>query len=277
MPTKTAARSARPRYAPHPMLSRERGMDAQLEKATGRSLKSWIALARKQGLPKQKDCAAWLAKEHALKPMQAAWIASYAFSSDDPADYDDPEKLVDELFSGPRAAVRPIHEKVVDAVLALGEDVVVTSCKTMVPFYRKHVFAETRPVEGGVELSLALGDVPVAGRLEASRKMAPGDRIAHRVLLRSSKDVDAEVRGWLAKAYELGAGKIARAASVETPPDVAKAIRASKPAAATWAACTPAMQRDFVVWITSAKQAETRTRRIGQAVEKLAAGKKKMY
>lgn len=276
MPSKTAAKSVKPRYQPHPMLSKERGMDAQLEKATGKPLRTWIALSRKKGLPKQKDCAAWLVEEHGLKPTQAAWIASYAFSSDDPTDYEDPQKLVDDLFEG-KAAARAVHEKVVDAAIALGDDVVVTSCKTMVPFYRKHVFAETRPVEGGVELSLALGDVPVAGRLEASRKRAPGDRIAHRVVLRTEKDVDPEVRGWLARAYELGAGKIARAASAETPPDLAKALKASKPAAATWATCTPAMQRDFIVWITSAKQEETRARRVGQAVDKLASGKKRMY
>jgi uncharacterized protein YdeI (YjbR/CyaY-like superfamily) len=40
---------------------------------------------------------------------------------------------------------------------------------------------------------------------------------------------------------------------------------------------TPAMRRDMVQWVTSAKQDETRARRLGTSIERLAAGKKRIY
>jgi hypothetical protein len=272
------------------MLSKERGMAAQLERATGKSLAQWIAVGKSVATsiaktaaaagapPKEKACAERLHAEHGLGKMAAMWVAHYACTDDDPADYADPSRLVDALYSGPKAALRPLHEAVVGEVLALGDDVTVTACKTMVPAYRKHVFAELRPGDGGVDVQLALGEVPAKGRLRPAQGRAPGDRMTHSVLVRSERDVDAELRGLLAKAYEHGAKPMSRGRTdLETPPDVAKALRASKPAAATWAACTPAMRRDFVQWIVSAKQEETRTRRIAQAVAKLAEGKKRMY
>ena len=105
----------------------------------------------------------------------------------------------------------------------------------------------------------------------------PGDRLTHEVLLASEKDVDAEFKGWVAAAYANGAGKMKRAGSAKTPADLVKALKASAKSGATWDASTDAMRREWINWIESAKQDETRARRIGQTVEKLAAGKKKMY
>ena len=59
----------------------------------------------------------------------------------------------------------------------------------------------------------------------------------------------------------------------DVPADLAKALKASKPAAATFKALSPFNQRDYVTWITDAKQDATRIRRIEQAVEWLAEGK----
>lgn len=59
----------------------------------------------------------------------------------------------------------------------------------------------------------------------------------------------------------------------EVPPDLAKALKASKPAAATFKALSPFNQRDYVTWIIEAKQDATRARRIEQAVDWLAEGK----
>jgi hypothetical protein len=249
----------------------------KLRAATGRTFDEWVALARKKGPNTQRECRAWLQKEHGHKMREAWWIATTAVADDDEPNYASPESLVDALYAGPKAALRPVHEKVVDAALACGADVIATSCKTMVPLYRKHVFAELKPVNDSVEVGLSLGDVASTGRLAAVKGRDPGARLSHVVLLKSESDVDAEFKGWLAKAYELGAAKIARAETAKTPTDLAKALKASAKATATWQACTDAMRRDFVLWIESAKQAETRGRRIAQTLEKLASGKKKMY
>jgi hypothetical protein len=264
-----------PRYKPHPMFGAESKVRQKVEAETGKSWERWLAAARKHG-GSAKDLERWLRDDHGFGSMSAQWLAHEA-TTDDFADYADPEPLVDALYSGERAALRPVHEAVVDAMLALGEDVTVTACKTMVPVYRKHVFAEIRPVEDAVEVQLALGDVPAKGRLGRASSRMPGERMTHRVVVGSAKEVDRELRGWLASAYEHGAGKMTRSTEFEVPADFAKAVRASKKADATWASMTPAMQRDMVQWVTSAKQEDTRARRMATALEKLGSGKKRVY
>jgi hypothetical protein len=270
------AKTKSSRYQPHPMLARERQAMERIRKDTGRSYDDWVSFARAKGPSDVRALSRWLQEDHGHRRMDASWIANAARSSDE-ADYGDPEPMVDALYSGAHAALRPLHESVVDAFLSLGDDVVVTACKTMVPVYRKHVFAEMRPAEGGVDVQLALGEVAAKGRLARSSNRMPGDRMTHHVLVRAKKDVDAELRRWLAAAYEQGAGKMARSTEFEVPADFAKGLRASKTATSTWGSMTPAMRRDMVQWVTSAKQDDTRSRRLGTCLEKLAAGKKRVY
>jgi hypothetical protein len=59
------------------------------------------------------------------------------------------------------------------------------------------------------------------------------------------------------------------------PPDLRTALAAAAPRARKlWSEITPIARRDWIQWITSAKQAETRTRRIKNACSMLAAGKR---
>jgi uncharacterized protein YdeI (YjbR/CyaY-like superfamily) len=59
------------------------------------------------------------------------------------------------------------------------------------------------------------------------------------------------------------------------PTDLSKALAASPKAKIKWADLTPIARRDFVSWIDSAKQAETRKRRIERACSMLIAGKRR--
>lgn len=60
---------------------------------------------------------------------------------------------------------------------------------------------------------------------------------------------------------------------LDTPPELTKALRANPAAAATFEAFSPSHRREYVEWITEAKQAATRERRLAQAIEWLAEGK----
>ena len=62
----------------------------------------------------------------------------------------------------------------------------------------------------------------------------------------------------------------------KVPQDLRKALVASSAAKAQWAAITPVARRDFVQWVTTAKHAETRTRRIRMGCDMLAAGKRRV-
>ena len=59
------------------------------------------------------------------------------------------------------------------------------------------------------------------------------------------------------------------------PTDLGKALAATPKAKTQWSDLTPIARRDFVSWIDSAKQLETRRRRIEKACSMLAAGKRR--
>src|SRR5881227_85052 len=60
------------------------------------------------------------------------------------------------------------------------------------------------------------------------------------------------------------------------PADLRKALAAASKARALWSDITPIARRDWIHWITSAKQEETRARRIKNACSMLAAGKRRV-
>lgn len=59
------------------------------------------------------------------------------------------------------------------------------------------------------------------------------------------------------------------------PADLRKALAAAPAAHAVWKDITPVARRDWIQWITSAKRPETRARRIGNACDMLASGKRR--
>lgn len=61
----------------------------------------------------------------------------------------------------------------------------------------------------------------------------------------------------------------------QVPTDLAKALKVSAKVTGLWQSLTPVARRDWVSWVTSAKQPETRARRIAQTSSKLLAGKRR--
>src|SRR5437879_5384092 len=59
------------------------------------------------------------------------------------------------------------------------------------------------------------------------------------------------------------------------PTDLRKALASAPLAAAMWKDLTPIARRDFISWIESAKQPQTRSRRIERTPDMLAAGKRR--
>ena len=60
------------------------------------------------------------------------------------------------------------------------------------------------------------------------------------------------------------------------PADLRKALAAAPKARALWSDITPMARRDWIHWITSAKQLETRARRVVNACSMLDAGKRRV-
>jgi len=60
------------------------------------------------------------------------------------------------------------------------------------------------------------------------------------------------------------------------PMELRKALRVAPGAQASWADITPMARQNWILWITTAKHAETRTRRIENACDMLASGKRRV-
>lgn len=91
---------------------------------------------------------------------------------------------------------------------------------------------------------------------------------------------DSELRGIITAAMDridssepVRSTPIAPRAPLPVPPELRAAIDAHPQAASQWARFTPGKVRDYAEWIGEAKRAETRDRRIAQAVEWIAEGK----
>jgi hypothetical protein len=63
---------------------------------------------------------------------------------------------------------------------------------------------------------------------------------------------------------------------IRVPMDLRQALAAAPLAQALWADITPSARRDWILWISSAKQTETRGHRIEKACDMLAAGKRRV-
>ncbi len=65
-------------------------------------------------------------------------------------------------------------------------------------------------------------------------------------------------------------------AESRVPADLRRALAAAPKARALWTEITPVARRDWIQWITTAKQTETRARRVKNACQMLAGGKRRV-
>jgi hypothetical protein len=190
-------------YSLHPGYAMEESGLKILKERTGRTLEQWVQLVRKSGPPTQKERMAWLKDAHGITTNYALWIAKRVDGEGSADDYD-PDAMVEEMFAGKKAGLRPIYDAMLALAFKLGRDVRVSPCKTIVPFYRKHVFAQVKPSTATrVDVGFALRDLQPTGKLISTGGFDKGDRISHRIPVATVKEIDTEVKKWLKHAYEI--------------------------------------------------------------------------
>jgi len=179
--------------------SPEEGMASQiqnLETKTGRSIQEWIAAARSTGIGKHKDLVEHLKTSHGLTFGYANQIAQRALAADD-APAAGSEELIDAQYTGAKAAMRPLYEKLIAVMTGLGPDVEVSPKKTCVSLRRSKQFALIQSNAQRLDVGIMLKGVLPAGRLEQN----PTTMVTHRVRVSSDAEIDAELIGWLKQAY----------------------------------------------------------------------------
>lgn len=198
-------------YSPHPSIRMVQSVIANMKTKTGRHVDEWIAFVRKHGPKTEKERREWLKQEHKLGTNYAWWIAERAEGKgeedgDSGAYLVAAEGYVKDMFTGGKAGLKPIYDELLELGFAIATDVKACPCKTIVPLYRKHVFAQIKPTtRTRIDLGLALGSTEAPKRLIDTGGNKKGDRITHRIEITSTADIDADVKRWLKKAYELDA------------------------------------------------------------------------
>src|SRR5262245_4358838 len=121
-----------------------------------------------------------------------------------------------------------------------------------------------------------------------SRGMTTVEATINGVPFRATFEPDGQKSHWLKVDRKLreAAGAVAgdvvtleiapEALETEVPADLRKALAAAPKARALWSDITPIARTDWIHWITSAKQPETRARRVANACSMLAAGKRRV-
>ena len=128
-------------------------------------------------------------------------VAHYAmktsvFAENQPATADD---ALDGIYTGPKAALRPIHDTLMAAIAKFGEFENAPK-KAYVSLRRKKQFATIGPATNTrVEVGLNMKDIAATERLE---EMPPKSMCQYRVKLSDAKEVDAELIAWIRTAFD---------------------------------------------------------------------------
>jgi hypothetical protein len=197
-------------YGVHPSVAMVQKWLAELKEETGRSMEEWLALVKSEGPKDERSRRDWLKSKHKLGTNKASWIAERAEGKgweDTPEAYlKAAVEYVEEQYAGPKEKLRPIYDELLTLGKSIGSDVKACPCRTIVPLYREHVFAQIMPTTNSrIDLGFALthykGKLPK--RLIDTGGLAKKDRITHRIEITAAEQIDGEVKKWLKTAYDL--------------------------------------------------------------------------
>ena len=112
---------------------------------------------------------------------------------------EEPGEGLAEIYSGPKAALRPIHDALIQEIDQVGGYEVAPK-KGYVSLRRKKQFAMIGPAtKTQVELGLNMKGVPATDRLI---ELPPGGMCNYKIRLADAGEVDAEVVAWIRLAYD---------------------------------------------------------------------------
>jgi hypothetical protein len=179
-----------------------------IQAKTGQSLDQLYAFIRKSGLSKHGEIRELAKRELGLGHGDANSLAKFylaqaagqpAAAGDQPSLAVPPDARTDEIYSGSKAELRPLHDKVMAVIGKLGP-FEISPKKTYLSLRRSKQFAMVGPAtKGRLEVGLNMKGVPPTPRLAAQ---PAGGMCQYKVLLSEAKEVDKELIGWLKQAYD---------------------------------------------------------------------------
>ncbi|HET6596237.1 MAG TPA: DUF4287 domain-containing protein [Anaerolineales bacterium] len=189
------------------MSSLDKAIQTQLDniqKKTGKSLDQLAAIIKKSRLTKHGEMRDYLKRELGLGHGDANALVHAILHSDGQraAEGKSGDQVLDEIYSGAKAPMRPIHEKLMQEIHKLGEFEIAPK-KGYVSLRRKKQFVMIGPkTNTRFEVGINAKDLKKSARLLEQPK---GSMCNYIVNVTDAKEVDSELISWIKSAYE-GAG-----------------------------------------------------------------------
>jgi hypothetical protein len=186
------------------MSSVDQAVQTQLnniQKKTGKTLPELEALIQASGLTKHSEIRSMLQQVLGLGYGDAGMLVHHVMKTrgDQQAAGKSGDEVLDSMYVGPKAALRPIHERFMQALQPLGEFEIAPK-KGYLSLRRKRQFAMIGPAtKTRVELGLNHKSLGSSPRL---LEQPAGSMCNYKVKLTDPAEVDEELMGWVKQAYE---------------------------------------------------------------------------
>ena len=186
------------------MSSLDKAMQTQIEniqKKTGKSFDELAEIIRKSGLTKHGEIRDYLKRTLGLGHGDANSLVHAVLQSDGQraAEGKSGDQVLDEIYSGAKAHMRPIHEKLMEEIDKFGEFEIVPK-KGYVSLRRKKQFVMIGPkTNTRFEVGINARDLKKNARLLEQPK---GSMCNYIVNVTDAREVDHELVAWIQSAYE---------------------------------------------------------------------------
>ena len=169
-----------------------------LEKKTGNTVKHWLGVVKESGLDKHGAIVKMLKSDRGMTHGYANLVAHEALQS--AAGKAGEGDLVAAQYAG-KETLRPIYERLAEAVQGFGDDVELAPKKVYVSLRRAKQFGLVQPsTKTRVDVGIQLKGATPGERLEASGSF--NAMVSHRVRISDAAEVNDELIGWLQAAYD---------------------------------------------------------------------------
>ena len=186
------------------MSSVDQAVQTQLnniQAKTGKSLEELAAHIRASGLSKHGELREMVMRVFGLGYGDSNSLVHYVLKSDGEraAEGKSGEDVLGEIYSGPKAALRPIHDALMAEIDRFGPFKIAPK-KGYVSLRRKKQFAMIGPATNSrVEVGINMKGLEGGERLV---EQPAGSMCNYKVRLNEAGEVDADLIGWIRQAYE---------------------------------------------------------------------------
>ena len=174
-----------------------------IQTRTGKSLDELRTVLHQSGLAKHSEIRAMFQRDLGLgygdANMLAQVLRKTGAEGSNAAQAETPDDVVNALYAGVKAGLRPIHDRLMAEITQLGTFEIAPK-KGYLSLRRKKQFAMLGPATNTrVEVGLNMKGVDATTRLA---EMPSGGMCNYKVKVTDVAEVDAELIAWIKRAYE---------------------------------------------------------------------------